>query len=381
MKVKIALISSFDVKNKRSWSGTQYRIWRSLSDFAEVTCLGPVNSRVHKILNLPLKIVTNITGKRYILSHSISVSKYFARIFETKIKNDQYDLIFAPAASTEIAFLETRIPTIYLSDTTFTLMVDYYEGFSNLSAISKRQGELLEARALGKANRVILPSKWAADSAQKDYCIDKDKISVIPFGANIDKAPDRSTAISRGISTPLQLLFLGASWSRKGGPTAYRTTMELNRKGIDTSLTVCGCTPPPEYVNEKVQVIPFLDKSKKEDIIAFNNLLLKSHFLILPTKAECFGIVFCEAAAFGLPVIATRTGGVPYVVDHNTTGILVNSPDDFDGFVNAITDIAFDGNSYEKMVYASRDKYEQELNWDRWTEKVKQVLDEVLYQK
>ena len=43
-------------------------------------------------------------------------------------------------------------------------------------------------------------------------------------------------------------------------------------------------------------------------------IVSKSHRLLLPTRAECYGIVFCEANAYGLPVFATRVGGIPTIV-------------------------------------------------------------------
>jgi glycosyltransferase involved in cell wall biosynthesis len=378
LNARIALITSGDVTNIRAWSGTNYKIWKSLSSFADVFPLGPVDVKLARILGIPRKISARAAGKKHLLSQSIMVSRYFARVFRDKLEKNTYDLIFAPAASSEIAFLETRIPILYLSDTTFGLMIDYYEGFSNLTVKSIREANLLEARALEKAEKVILPTKWAANSAERDYNISRDKIAVIPFGANIDEAPDRNIAISRQITSPLRLLFLGVSWSRKGGVTAYRTAMELNRRGIDTVLTVCGCTPPSEYINGKVRCIPFLDKSKDKDVKVFNNLLLDSHFLILPTRAECSAIVFSEAAAFGLPVIATRTGGVPDVVEHSKTGVLIDLSDDVDGFADAISSTVLDERLYKNMVVAARDKYERELNWNRWTERVKQLVEEIL---
>jgi len=376
--LKIGLITSSDVMNIKAWSGTHHRILQSLVAFGDVVTLGPADAKLAKMRHFLSKIIAATRGEKYLVSQTISVSKYLGRIFQERINGENYDLLFAPAASSEIAYLETKIPIIYLSDTTFALMVDYYEGFSKISARSRREANIIEARALTNANKVIFPTSWAANSAVRDYGLSRGKISVIPFGANIDEVPDRRAACSRRISSPLRLLFLGVSWSRKGGPTAYKTTMELNKRGIDTVLTICGLEPPSEYINEKVRVIPFLDKSDEADAKAFNKLLLESHFLILPTKAECFGIVFCEAAAFGLPVIATKTGGIPEVVDDKKTGMLIDSADDFDGFADAIASIANDSERYNNMVMAARAKFDQSLNWRVWTQRVKLLVQETI---
>ena len=64
--------------------------------------------------------------------------------------------------------------------------------------------------------------------------------------------------------------------------------------------------------------------------------LLKSmDIFFLPTRAEPFGIVFVEALAAGIPVVASRVGGVPEIVISNDIGLLVD-PDDVNTCVAAI---------------------------------------------
>ncbi len=53
-------------------------------------------------------------------------------------------------------------------------------------------------------------------------------------------------------------------------------------------------------------------------------LLLKaSNIFVLPSIREAFGIVILEAMVTSLPVIATKTGGIPEIIEHNKTGVLV----------------------------------------------------------
>jgi len=116
--------------NIKAWSGTHHRILQSLVAFGGVVTLGPADAKLAKMRHFLSKIIAATRGEKYLVSQTISVSKYLGRIFQERINGENYDLLFAPAASSEIAYLETKIPIIYLSDTTFALMVDYYEGFS-----------------------------------------------------------------------------------------------------------------------------------------------------------------------------------------------------------------------------------------------------------
>ena len=51
-------------------------------------------------------------------------------------------------------------------------------------------------------------------------------------------------------------------------------------------------------------------------------LIASSHFLLLPTLADCFGLVLCEANAFGVPSLANDVGGVGEVVKPDVNGCL-----------------------------------------------------------
>ena len=77
-------------------------------------------------------------------------------------------------------------------------------------------------------------------------------------------------------------------------------------------------------------------------------------------------------------MIATKTGGIPEVVDDKKTGMLIDSADDSDGFADAIASIANDSERYNNMVMAARAKFDQSLNWRVWTQRVKLLVQETI---
>ena len=378
-KLKIAFLTSTNARDKKSWSGIHYYMAKSLEkNVGIVDYLGPVNLPltffVGKVISFLAK---NILGKRFDYRHNFIVAKAYAMAFRNILKNKNYDIIFAPTGSSKIAFLETKIPIVYLSDATYASMVNYYEGFSDLLDISLNHGNEIEKRAIQKAAFLFYPSQWAADSAIKDYHADKSKVHIIPFGANIDNAPKRELLLKKRKTNTCRLLFLGVDWHRKGGELAFNCMKKMNEMGVNTELTVCGCVPPEIFINNRVNVIPFINKNDKNDYKKFEELLLNSDFLILPTKAECFGIVFCEASAYGVPSIANDTGGVSGVIKNMENGYLLPSDSSAEDYAKFISGIFCNDETYYSLVKKSRDIFEAKLNWDAWAAEVKKVISPV----
>jgi len=98
-------------------------------------------------------------------------------------------------------------------------------------------------------------------------------------------------------------------------------------------------------------------KGKIENSKVFD-LLSEYDILIIPSKrsAEGYPGVIIEAFAVGLPVIASRIGGIPEIVDNYNDGILIN-PGDEDDIYNALT--WFDQEKFTKMSESALNKFDQ----------------------
>ena len=374
-RLKILYLSAEDPEDKKSWSGIHYNILSQLRKYYDVTAAGPLfNSSTTRIRTRLLYYFSKyILRRRYDALHSGIIGKDHAKQVKNKISRS-HQLIFSTAASRELSALETNIPIVHLSDATFELVQNYYEGFSNLAGFSASHAETTEKNAIQKAALRIYSSEWAANSAIRHYNADPSTTFVVPFGANIDAVPDFNIESKQSNKT-FSLLFLGVNWSRKGGDIVYATFQELKRRGIECHLTICGCTPPFQIKDPAITVIPFLNKNKKEDFETFKKLLHDSHVLFLPTRADCTPIVFCEAAAYGLPVITTDTGGVSSIVKHGETGFCLSYSSGAEEYADVISILANDRMKYGQMAQNSRNRYLEYLNWDSWGKQVRKIID------
>lgn len=317
-----------------------------------------------------------LAGKRFDYSHSKRLARYYASKVEEKIKKEKFDLIFAPAASTLVAYLNTSVPVISLSDSTVARMIGYYPTYTDLTKKSIKQANEIERRNIEKSAVVLYPSQWAAQSAMHDYGAPKNKIKVIPLGANLLQIPEINSLNFTKSMDEIHFLFLGVEWERKGGPLVLKTIQILRNNGINAFLTICGCTP--EITKEKhITIIPFINKNTKEGEEKIAKLFHKSHFLFLPSKAECFGIVFCEASAFGVPSLTNDTGGIGGAVVDGINGFKIKNPSP-EAFSELISEIIQSSEKYRELAKSSRHYFEEKLNWKSWIKEVTPIIEKII---
>jgi glycosyltransferase involved in cell wall biosynthesis len=376
--LRVAYLTVNDPHDRTSWSGTEYSMLKSLERHCgEVTTIGPlkifVRPTIGKIINRTSKM---FGGPTYLYTHSVSLSKKLGKMAAQRLARTPSDVIFAPAGSVPLAHLKTCTPIVYLSDTTFHLMNNYYHDFSSLSPRNAAMANEIERLAILGAQRIIYPSAWAARSAVEDYGADPQKVEVVPFGANLDAyaAPTREEALSIHDRSVCRLLFVGTNWERKGGSIALEALTALERFGVRAELTVVGCRPSEELNAGNVRVFPFLNKNDPQQSSQLRQIYHESHFMILPTRAECFSIALCEASAFGLPVLTTLTGGLTELVHEGLNGFLFPLEARGAEYASVLRDVFTNGARYEALRKTSRLEFENRLNWDAWGSRVCGIL-------
>ena len=219
---------------------------------------------------------------------------------------------------------------------------------------------------MARAAQASYPSHWAADSAVRHYGADRSRIAVIPWGANLPREiaeEEVAAAIARRPFDRCELVFIGRDWRRKGGDTLAATVAELNRTGMKTHATIIGCKPT-NLPRDEFTTHRFLNKADPEHFAALAKIMLKAHFLFVPSRAEAYGQVFCEAIAFGVPVIGTTVGGIPTIVREGETGFLRPPDAPAAEFASLIRNSLSSPVRYREMARSAREDYRARLNWD-----------------
>ena len=100
----------------------------------------------------------------------------------------------------------------------------------------------------------------------------------------------------------------------------------------------------------------------------------EADMFVLPSLQESYGQVLGEAMLCGLPIVASRVGGIPEVVGECDNALLV-PPGDARALAQAITRLANDAALRERMAAASRKRAEEVvLTWEEAGEKFAQAL-------
>lgn len=370
--MKIGFAGRWDPLDKNSWSGTYYYSYRQLQKEYEVdVLLFRWNWLLREQLLLRRQFHKRLEGKKTAVEFLKTYAKYFSKELDRELCKRKVELLFVPAAPQLIAYLQTPVPVIFLTDATFQQIQGYYQAWQNFAPSNIREGIEVDKRAFQRASYNLLASEWCKSSAIKDYGIPEKKISVVPFGANLDQPP--LFAEEKKKENTCRLLFLGVEWERKGGPLALEAFRQLRRMGLSASLHIIGCTPPVDVCDEGITVIPYLNKNIPAEQERLNAILRQTHFLLLPTRAECAGVVFCEASAYGIPSLTTDTGGVTTYVRNGVNGYALPMEANGNAYAQKMYTLFNDFDNYRSLSYTSRQLFEEELNWERWREKFKAI--------
>lgn len=373
--MKIGFYSAEPLEDKKNWSGTMFKMYEQmLVQGYEVVWVPKVQftEKEEKRFKLIEKCFNKIFKRGYNRHLFIYKAKIAAKRLEKNLKDLKLDVLFNPTQVNDFAYLRTDIPVIYLNDANIAQLLNYYHYYSGFGILSKIETRYLEKKALQNSSYAIFSSDWASNFAVDFYGIDKAKVKTIKFGANI--IVPQTIEFNKN-TDEFTFLFLAVDWIRKRGMLAFESLKILREKGYPVKMLIVGCNP--EIEADWVTIIPFLNKNNPGEFKQIQQHLLNSHFLFVPTKADCTPIAFCEAAGYGLPVISTNTGGVSAHVIHGYNGLLLSPEAQANDYANEIEKLLQSPRKIKEYSENARILYDKELNWDNWGNEFSKILKQL----
>ncbi|MEA3550266.1 glycosyltransferase family 4 protein [Pseudarthrobacter sp. C1] len=350
--LRIAFLTPWDISDENSWSGVINPMYRALAQHADVVAAETGNIKMSQVDRLLLATLGRVSDKPYLSGHALATSVKRGKIVARLIRQTKADVVLCVAASQDIAFAEVDQHVVQVTDATFNAMTGYYPLFSNLHTLSAWQGGYLSKRSQAKTTAFSVASDWAKSALEKSGAR-PDSCRVIPFGPSMQPP----SPVRRQCGKGLRVLVVARDWQRKGGDLAVAAVASFRVQHPNTTLTVVGDAPHlPGWVTNLGRV----PREAMPSVYAEHDVLLEL------AEANAGGVTLTDAHAFGLPVVATDTGGVRSIVADGVSGILIDRTKNLELQVRTALEELSDSAFYQNMVNGSNERHRSLLNWDTW---------------
>ena len=246
--------------------------------------------------------------------------------------------------------------------------------------LSEEQVALLkqsETEALRHASGVIANSPATARDLNRDYGVPMDRINVVLPGTDRSVHQREQPQIANGNRDAVRLLSVGSIIPRKGFPDLIAALAPLS--DLPWTLSIAGDTTRNAGAFE--QLITAITHFGLEGRVQVLGAVSDSELISLYTEADAFvlaslfegyGMVYAEAMAYGLPIIATRGGAIPDTVP-SEAGLLVH-PGDIPALTLALKTIIEDAPYRARLSSGALRAAAQQPTWDQAAEQFAVVL-------
>lgn len=380
--MKLAFTSKFDARDVHKRSGTPFYMTKALENSGvSLDYICPLQTQLPPGFKIK-KFWKKLVGAPYESARTnLFTVKNYAEQVNEKLKSLDVQAIIAHIMD-PLAYLDNKIPKIVWTDAAYASLLGFYPGVAHHSPAATEEINTMTREFFSRCSLAIFSSEWAAQDALRLYGASKEKVKVVPFGANIDcknSLADIREMLKLRQRSVTKLLFIGKEWWRKGGDNVLAVAKALHAAGHPVELNLVGCTPPAtEEIPSYVKCLGYISKRTPEGLEKITQLLRESHFLFVPSRAEAFGIVFCEANAFGLPCLTSYVGGISTIVKDNINGMTFALDASPETYCNYIINLMQNYSRYEELALSSFNEYETRLNWGVAVEEVKKLIHELL---
>ncbi|WP_078630059.1 glycogen synthase [Streptomyces sp. NRRL WC-3744] len=249
-----------------------------------------------------------------------------------------------------------------------------------------------ERTAIEAADAVIAVSGAMRDDILACYpALDPARVHVVHNGIDTRLyRPDPGTdALTRHGIDPTRpyVLFVGRITRQKGVPHLLRAVRDIDP---GAQVVLCAGAPDTPEIDREFQELFEELRRVRAGVFWIPQMLPRTEVIQLLTHATVFacpsvyeplGIVNLEAMACGTPVVASRVGGIPEVVDDGRTGLLVDVDDDFEsGLARALDTVLGDPDAARRMGEAGRARAVGEFGWDAVARRTAGLYEEIVKQ-
>jgi len=163
----------------------------------------------------------------------------------------------------------------------------------------------------------------------------------------------------------------------KGHDVAFEAFAALRERQPRLRLLVVGDGPAREQIREQARAAGegIVLAGHRDDVMA---VLDAADVLLHPSRVDAFPTALLEAMAASVPVVATAVGGIPEIVDHERTGLLMDAPPTAADIQHALAGLVEDPDRRRRQGAAARVRFEAEFAAGHWARRTRTVYEEAL---
>ncbi len=242
--------------------------------------------------------------------------------------------------------------------------------------------EASEAEIISNADCVIAFSAHERDAMVRLYDGDGSRIRLVPCGVDLTRFQPLGRTEARselGLNGHKVLLFVGRIEALKGLDLLINTAAQLDSD--DVQVLVVGSDADGSGEVERLKrmaddldvggSIDFVGRIPQERLAWYYSA---ADVCVVPSYYESFGLMALESMACGTPVVASRVGGLPTIVQHGRTGYLKSwrCPE---AFANSVEMILVNNSLQDSMGKAAR-RWAESMSWDQVAAQLLEIYDQ-----
>lgn len=193
-----------------------------------------------------------------------------------------------------------------------------------------------EAEVIARAGCIVASTPAEAGELIEHYRADPERLCVSPPGVDHQRFSPGSRGAARrdlGLGSGPLVLFVGRVQPLKGPDVALEAFAAIAADLPDARLLVVGGPSGPAGTDTARALHTAVAEHGLEDRVRFVPAMPHEELpavyraadvVVVPSRSESFGLVAAEAQSCGVPVVAARVGGLPFVVEDGVSGILVD---------------------------------------------------------
>jgi glycosyltransferase involved in cell wall biosynthesis len=209
-------------------------------------------------------------------------------------------------------------------------------------------------------------------------------VIVLGDGIELPPAPRREVDGEReGAPAPLRLCLIGpiTILKRKGQDVAIGALCLLMQRGITATLELVG---PIHSQTRALELQQLADRLGVGDLVRMTGpvndvgpILRRTDIVLSCSRSEGVPLSLMEALAYERPVVATQVGGVPELIEHRHTGLLV-PPEDAAAVAEAVAELASSPNAARAMAIEGRKQVASRFSIERGLARLRAEIEQEL---